>query len=142
MKIFWDTNLFIYLWEKKAYAEEIDRLCAFISTHSYSTTTSSLTIAEILVKPQQLKRVDLIDQYLRAFAALEVIPFGCKESLLFAKLRAINPALRPPDAIQLACACSAKCSVFLTNDERLAKVKHPSSLSVSSLQRFLRDVKG
>lgn len=40
-------------------------------------------------------------------------------ALTFAMLRAKNKSLRPPDAIQLACASSGDADYFFTNDDRL-----------------------
>ncbi len=39
------------------------------------------------------------------------------------------------DALQLACALTAGCDVFLTNDERLRRVSEISVLLVSELER-------
>ena len=44
MKVFWDTNLFIYLWERQGDASEMDALCERIDSEKHSIVTSSLTL--------------------------------------------------------------------------------------------------
>lgn len=133
MKIFWDTNLFIYLWEESELAREIEELRRFIREGGHTVATSALTLGEVLVLPIRLGREDLAAQYRRAFGKLEVLAFDAEAAGRFARLRATCPALRAPDAIQLACAASAGCDWFLTNDDRLSKMNVEGIQSIRSL---------
>ena len=109
MKIFWDTNLFIYLWERQGYASEIDALCDWIESEGHTIVTSSLTLGEILVQPLQLGREETANQYRKEFSGLEIVSFDSKAANEFARLRAQEQGLRPPDAMQLACAFTSRC---------------------------------
>lgn len=104
VKIFWDTNLFTYLWEKKAFVPEMAALTDFIESGRHTLATSTLTLGQILVHPVRSGSGSSASQYLEAMQQLLLIPFDQDAAMRFASLRAENPALRPPDAIQLACA--------------------------------------
>ena len=54
-------------------------------------------------------------------------------------IRAENPALRPPDAIQLACAMTERCQLFLTNDNRLTSITGITNLKVQSLTDWMNN---
>lgn len=136
MKIFWDTNLFIYLWERKSCVEEMAALTAFMESGRHILATSTLTLGEILVQPCRIERPDLVTKYREAFERLLLIPFEREGAVYFANLRAANPALRPPDAIQLACAVTGGCELFLTNDDRLASLTPTSGMKVQSLGQW------
>ena len=133
MKIFWDTNLFIYLWEKKSHAREMTALTAFMEAGQHTLATSTLTLGEILVHPSRSGREDLVAIYREAMQRLVLIPFDREAAVCFAKLRADHPALRPPDAIQLACAMTGGYGLFLTNDDRLASLAKVTGLKIHSL---------
>ncbi len=136
MKVFWDTNLFIYLWERQRQASEMDLLCGWIESEGHTIVTSSLTLGEILAQPLRLGREEAADQYRRGFAGLEIVGFDSKAANEFARLRASQPDLRPPDAIQLACAISGRCDLFLTNDDRLSGCEVVADLKVLPLSRW------
>ncbi len=138
MKIFWDTNLFIYLWEKKSFQPEIQKLLEWMEYHSHTIVTSSLSVGEILVQPLKYGRTDIHDQYLRAFHQITVIPFDTKGASLFALLRSKYPSLKSPDAIQLSCADISRCDLFLTNDTRLSSIKTPHLEKVLSLSDWTK----
>ncbi len=57
--------------------------------------------------------------FIETYRKLSVVGFGKQEALIFAELRAKYPSLKPPDAIHLATAISAKADVFLSNDKKL-----------------------
>ena len=81
--------------------------------------TSAITLGEILVKPIQLGDSKMVDYYRRLIPGTAVLlPFEEKAAIIYARLRS-DRALRPPDAIQLACAASVGVDLFVTNDARL-----------------------
>ena len=131
MRIFWDTNLFIYLWERRHFAAEMDALCSAIESGGHSIVTSSLTLGEILVQPLRLGRPETAARYQEVLSRFEIIEFNTPAAIVFARLRATHPTLRPPDAIQLACAVVGRCEAFLTNDDRL------SSLDIKEIPQIL-----
>jgi predicted nucleic acid-binding protein len=139
VKVFWDTNLFIYLWEKKSFAKEMSALTAFMEKGNHLVATSTLTLGEILVLPARSGREDLVIKYQEAMQQLTLLPYSQEAAVHFAHLRAANPSLRPPDAIQLACALTGHCDLFLTNDNRLADMTTPSTLQIQSLTDWMAD---
>jgi predicted nucleic acid-binding protein len=83
--------------------------------------TSTLTLGEILVKPAERGDAQLCSRYEAALsAAALILPFDAKAAVSYASLRT-DRALRPPDAIQLACAGAAGVDLFITNDARLQR---------------------
>ena len=122
MRIFWDTNLFIYLWEDPA-RERMESLLAWQEAQEAEVVTSCLTLGELLVKPMQRQRADLVAQYSAAFAQIHLIEFDRKAAFRFAQLRASHPRLPAPDAVQLACAATASVDLFVTNDRRLSRLE-------------------
>jgi predicted nucleic acid-binding protein len=136
MLVFWDTNLFIYLWEKSAATARVEKLSAWQRRERAEVATSTLTVGEILVHPLRKGRADIANVYRDIFCLLRVIPYDLEAALLFARLRADYPALRPPDAIQLACAAVAHVDLFVTNDRRLARFKPAAIGRIQSLSDF------
>ena len=135
-RIFWDTNLFIYLIENHGdLSERVAQLRKRMIERSDNLYTSALTLGEILVKPIEAGNEVLGRRYeaaLRQGAA--IIPFDVDAARLYAGIRK-DRTIRPPDAIQLACAAQARVDLFMTNDERLSTKSIPRIQFVSSLQR-------
>ena len=136
-KVFWDTNLFVYLFERNPrFSERVVAIRKSMLARGDRLCTSSLTVGEILVKPAEEGNRTLANRY-RAFfehPALTVIPFDLKAACLYAELRE-DRGISRPDAIQLACAAAAEVDLFITNDERLAGKLVPGVKFVTSLAR-------
>jgi predicted nucleic acid-binding protein len=75
MRIFWDTNLFVYLWEASVRTRQVEALINWQHRHEAKLVTSTLTIGELLVHPLRQDREDLADRYLAGFSQLHVVPF-------------------------------------------------------------------
>jgi uncharacterized protein len=135
-RVFWDTNLFVYFLEDTGtLADQVDRVRRAMLERNDHLVTSSLTLGELLVKPLQAERHDLARQYEQLLASsAEVVEFGTDAARVYAAIRATRP-LKAPDAIQLACAASAKVDLFITNDDRLSRVVVPGIHFISSLER-------
>jgi predicted nucleic acid-binding protein len=120
-RIFWDTNLFIYLFEdygdlSKTTARIRERMLA----RNDQLYTSTLTLGEVLVKPTEEGNEVLRREYLEALGSAAVlIPFDREAAQIYARIRK-DRSLRAPDALQLSCAAAAGVDLFITNDERLA----------------------
>ena len=136
--VFWDTNMFIYLVEgsgnrsrrvaalRRRMIEREDRLC-----------TSALTLGEVLVKPVEAASEELRAQYHQALSlGALIIPFDQEAAVHYARIRQ-DRGIRPPDAIQLACAAAAGVDLFITNDERLSQKNVPGIQFIASLERAL-----
>ncbi|MDE0159923.1 MAG: PIN domain-containing protein [Candidatus Dadabacteria bacterium] len=121
-RIFWDTNLFIYLFEDKS--ERSERVVALrqrMIEREDKLLTSVLTLGEILIKPKKMGNDKLAQFYeLAISAAATVLPFDSPATLKFAEIRQ-DRSIQAPDAIQLACASVARADLFITNDNRLTK---------------------
>ena len=135
-RIFWDTNLFIYLIEDHGdLSQRVTQLRKRMIERSDDLYTSALTLGEILVKPIEAGDEALGRRYeaaLRQGAA--IIPFDVEAARLYAGILK-DRTTRPPDAIQLACAAQARVDLFITNDERLSTKSIPRIHFISSLQR-------
>jgi len=119
-RIFWDTNLFIYLFEEYGTLSERARaIRARMLERGDQLLTSTLTLGELLVKPTENGALDLCKRYEDALVnGAVLLPFGVKAAVHYARLRC-DRSIRAPDAIQLACAGAAGVDLFITNDERL-----------------------
>jgi len=138
-RIFFDSNLFIYLLEDsgrrgRRVAEIVER----ISERRDEILTSTLTLGEVLVKPIGVGNVGWADQFekLLATPGVSVLPFDRPSARIYAQIRQ-DKTIRPADAIQLACAANAKCDLFITNDDHLSRKIVPGIQFISSLDRAL-----
>jgi predicted nucleic acid-binding protein len=119
-RVFWDTNLFIYLLESRGpeFALVTNLRKAMLSRGD-QLLTSTLTLGEVLVKPIERQDEQLARKYLEAISTASItINFDVRAARIYARLRS-NRSLRPPDAIQLSCAAAAGVDLFITNDLRL-----------------------
>jgi predicted nucleic acid-binding protein len=119
-RVFWDTNLFIYLFEDYGVlSKAVSQLRSKMLDRGDQLLTSTLTLGEILVKPVERGDSELCGKYEHAISsAATLIAFDVKAAKVYAALRSAR-SLKAPDAMQLACAASAKVDLFVTNDERL-----------------------
>ena len=121
-RVFWDTNLFIYLFEHNA--EWSGRVVEFrqaMLARRDELLTSWLTVGEALTKPKESANAVLEKSYLNFFlgGAVELIAFEAEAARRYAEIRSCE-RVRPADAIQLACAAAAGTDLFVTNDSRLS----------------------
>jgi len=136
-RIFWDTNLFIYLLEGRGEAaQRVAVLRQRMNDRGDQLCTSTLTLGEVLVKPTEAARPDLIARYEEALTsgALLLIPFDRDCARIYAGLRH-DKSIHAPDAIQLACAARVSCDLFITNDDRLSRKIVPGVQFIVSLDR-------
>jgi len=135
-RVFWDTNIYIYLFEDfgplSARAKSLRRN---MLARGDQLLTSTLTLGEILVKPLEAGDTALYASYEQAIPASSVlVPFDWKAARLYATLRR-DRSLRIPDAIQLACAASVGVDLFITNDKRLSTRQIQGIQFIVSLDR-------
>jgi predicted nucleic acid-binding protein len=125
-RIFWDTNLFIYLFEDAGdRGSRVRRLRERMLVRGDELVTSAFTLGEVLVKPMEMGQRELCDRYEAAITSVAlVVPLDLRAARAYATIRG-DRSIRPPDAVQLACASAAVVDLFITNDERLStKVIH------------------
>ena len=135
-RIFWDTNLFIYLWEDYgALSKAVTALRQKMLRRGDQLLTSTLTLGEILVKPTVAGNVELCRKYEDAISSVALlIPLDAKVAKIYAAIRR-DRLLKAPDVIQLASAASAAADLFITNDARLQGKHVPGIQFIVPLDR-------
>lgn len=138
-RIFWDTNLFVYLLEGQSDStERVADLRQRMLEREDVLLTSALTLGEVLVKPLESGNEALARRYEELITTgATIVPFDLSVAPRFAAIRQ-DRSIRAPDAIQLACASSAKTDLFITNDDRLSRknvegIQFIQSLDVAAL---------
>ena len=119
-RIFWDSNLFIYLFEDNGdLSERVALLRAQMLKRNDELLTSTFTLGEILVKPIENGFHSLRRQYEDALQSIStLIPLDVEAAAIYASIRQ-DRSIKSPDAIQLACAAHARTDLFITNDGHL-----------------------
>jgi predicted nucleic acid-binding protein len=135
-RIFWDTNIFIYLFEDYGrFSQTAAELREKMLLRGDQLLTSTLTVGEILVKPMQAGDQELCEQYEMSISnAAIVLPFDLKAARVSASLRS-DQTLRAPDIVQLSCASVGEADLFVTNDNRLQGKHIPGIQFIVPLDR-------
>ena len=120
-----DTSVFIYHIEERAqFAEPAQVAMDELASGAFVGVTSVLTLMEIAVKPLQLGRPDVAEEYevlLANYPNLAVAAIDRPTARRAAELRARH-RLRPADALQVAACLEQRATAFLTNDRDLQRV--------------------
>ena len=137
-RVFWDTNLFVYLVEDRGErAERVAALRRRMIERDDELLTSALTLGEVLVKPMEIGDEDLMRRYEQAIGAgATVLVFDLHAAPRFAEIRR-DRSIRAPDAIQLACASVAGTDLFVTNDGRLSRKNIQGIHFIQSLEKVM-----
>ena len=135
-RVFWDTNLFIYLLEGTGpQSDQVARLRERMLERDDELCTSTLTLGEVLVKPMEQGDTALRQRYEDVLSrTTRLIAFDRDAARRYAAIRLMR-GIRPPDAIQLACAAQAGVDLFVTNDDRLSRLTVPGIHFLVSLDR-------
>ena len=136
-RVFWDTNLFIYLFEKNAeWSPRVIELRRKMLARGDELLTSYLTVGEVITKPKQLNNAMLERSYLNFFSggSVELVRFSLDAAQRYGDIRS-RERIRPADAIQLACASAAKTDLFVTNDNRLSGLVVSGVTFVTGIER-------
>lgn len=135
-RVFWDTNLFIYLFEDHPeFSKPTIELRHRMLERRDELVTSMMTLGEIQVKPRREKDYTLAARYRDAIKqSSTVAPFSETAANIYAELRE-KPGVKSPDAIQLSCAAAAGVELFITNDASLHRLTVPGIHFVTSLMR-------
>jgi uncharacterized protein len=135
-RVFWDTNLFIYLLEGAGpQSEQVARLRERMLERDDELCTSTLTLGEVLVKPVEQGDTALRQRYEDVLSrTTRLIAFDRDAARRYAEIR-VTRGIRPPDAIQLACASQVGVDLFITNDDRLSRLTIPGIQFLVPLDR-------
>jgi|SRR5579884_2592047 len=136
-KVFFDTNLFIYLLEDDGErGERVGKIVQRLAERHDELLTSTLTLGEVLVKPYSTGDEAWAERYEKLLntPGVSILSFDRGASRLYARIRQ-DRTIKPPDAIQLSCAANVKCDLFITNDDRLSQKIIPGIQFIASLDR-------
>lgn len=124
-RIYIDTVVLIYAVEQApVYGELLSDLWVKLQSGNIEVFASELMLMEVLIVPIRNSDQFLIDRYKQLLRSPQIqsIPIDREILAEAARLRAVTPALRTPDAIHIATATIAGCNQFLTNDRRLRTI--------------------
>jgi len=131
-----DTPIFIYHLEG---ATQLAGLAGValdeLAEGAFTGVTSVLTLMEIAVKPLQLRRPDIAEEYeilLANYPNLVIAALDRPTARRAAELRA-EYRLRPADALQVAACLERRATAFLSNDRELRRI---TGLQVWMLEDF------
>jgi len=133
-RVFWDTNLFVYLFEGGAFAARVKQVRSRMLERGDQLVTSALTLGELLVKPREKGEEAVLDHETTIRRIATILPFDVASAPRYAAIRT-DRAISAPDAIQLACAATAGVDLFITNDDRLSRKYVPDVKFITSLER-------
>ena len=99
-RIFWDTNLFVYLLEDQGErTRKVEALREWMMERRDELLTSAITLGEVLVKPLETGNSELVRQYEHLIlVSATVLPFDARAAPKFAEIRR-DRSIRAPDAI-------------------------------------------
>jgi predicted nucleic acid-binding protein len=130
-----DTPTFIYFIEEHPkYLSIVRPVFAAIANGTLTGVTSALTLLETLVQPYRVRNTPLAEQYqafLTGSHGLRFIEITSAVLRAATQLRAAHN-VKTPDAIHLATALVANCSVYLTNDRVLPQIPGIRILQIKS----------
>lgn len=119
-RILIDSSIWIYHFEQHSeFGGAAGRAVEALEEGAFRGVTSELTLLELTVRPLQLGRQDVADEYellLSYFPNLELEPVT-REILLDAAALRARHRLRTPDAIMLATGSHCGATAALTNDD-------------------------
>jgi predicted nucleic acid-binding protein len=133
-RVFWDTNLFVYLLEDGRLTARVGELRSRMIERGDQLVTSALTLGEVLVKPRALGEGARRDYEMVIRQLASIVAFDVSCAPRYAAIRA-DRGIKAPDAIQLACAAAAGVDLFITNDDRLSRKHVPGIKFITSLER-------
>lgn len=127
-KIFIDTAPIIYFIEAHSfYGTLMKEIVDIFSNGLLNAYTSVITLTEVLVKPVELNRVDLVEKFKKFLLyskGLNIVEIDVDIALYAGELRGKYKFLKTLDALQLSTAIKVEAEVFITNDKKLKNFEH------------------
>jgi len=131
-----DTMCFIYHFEANPkYIAFTNALFNLVEEGKLRATTSTLTLAEILIKPIEQGNKAAVDDYkyaLTNFPNLVLCDINAEIAEEAASLK-VGYGVRLPDALQVATSIIQGARVFITNNQNLKRIKETEILIVREL---------
>jgi predicted nucleic acid-binding protein len=132
-----DTAVFIYHIEGATpFAGPAGNVLGDLAGGAFAGVTSVLTLMELTVRPLQLGRPEVADEYevlVAHYPNLTIAEIDRPTARRAAELRAVH-RLRPADALQVAACLEQGATAFVTNDRDLRRV---SEITVLLLSEYL-----
>lgn len=136
-RLFLDTAPVIYFVEQHpTFAAQMEGVFVRMERGEWTAVVSPVTLAECLIIPYRegnRRLAKLFFELLTGGPGIEFFPLDETTAEKAAALRA-RYGITLADALQLACALTAGCEFFLTNDERLRRVSEISVRLVGELK--------
>jgi predicted nucleic acid-binding protein len=134
-QIFWDTNVFIYLFEDHpVHQKEVVSLRRKMLGRGDELLTTWVTVGEVQVQSPRRATAGSAARYRDAIVqSSRLLVFGEEASDRYREVRSTT-SVRGPDAIQLACAAAAGVEIFVTNDKRLHGVRVSGIHFIASIE--------
>ena len=124
-RVYVDTQSVIYVVEKHPlYAPLLQSLWNTVHGSAVAVITSDLTLMECLVMPLRNSDTVLHSDFENVLLHSDIFLHPISRDILLesARLRAVIPSLRTPDAIHAATATVSGCSQFITNDAGFRRI--------------------
>lgn len=138
-RIFWDTNLFIYLLQDDPqFGKRVRYLRARSLERGDEICTSALAVGELIAGVLRDK-TEAEAETVRAGlvkAGVKILPFDMTATQTFGRIRATHRT-SAADSIHLACAAVAGVDLFLTGDKALIKLHIPGIKFIAGLDTGL-----
>jgi predicted nucleic acid-binding protein len=126
-RIYWDSNLFIYLHEDHPeFGPLVRRAYEALVARNDTLCTSVFTVGEVLTLPLRMKDeaaiIAIRDSMLSG--EVELLPFTLPMAQRYGQIRAVS-SIKAADAFHLATAIETKVNLFVTNDRKLQRLEVP-----------------
>jgi predicted nucleic acid-binding protein len=138
-RVFWDTMLFIYLFQRDpTFGERVAHLRKRSLERGDEICTSALAIAEVLAGAYRDKSPEDAAKIRSGIqrAGIKILPFDTSAMDAFARVRAQHRT-SAADSIHLACAATTGVDLFLTGDKQLLKLHVPGIKFIAGLDTNL-----
>lgn len=137
-KVFLDTMVFIYYFENHhKFLHILSAIFTSIEKSYVKGYTSTITMAEILVKPYKLKDFEAAQDYQTIISQLpnfSIVPITSNIANTSAFLCA-EYGLGLADAMQISGAIETKSDFFISNDYKLKKIKEIKIVCLNDLAK-------
>jgi predicted nucleic acid-binding protein len=137
-KIFFDSNLFIYIFENNSvFSSRARTLRERMISAQAELVTCTMALGEVMTGPRKAGNIALSQRYGDAIRQTStVVPFDDHAANIYSAIRAEN-RVSQPDGIQLACAAAHGVELFVTNDGELCKLRVPGIHFIVSIETAL-----
>jgi predicted nucleic acid-binding protein len=124
-RVAFDANVFVYLFESTGHlATAAIAVVNAVSARRLTGVVSSVTVAEVIVRPVRIGDETMGERYadaIRSIENLHVVPVTLEIAVEAGFVRG-RTSLTLADAVHLATARQAGATAFVTNDRRLRSI--------------------